>query len=76
VKLIGDADGIAALKTMHQKNKGFMKALLDDARSTTDHTTYFRDEHGRRYALHLDPVTGDLTLEEAAPLTSRPPPVG
>ena len=75
MKLTGDADGIAALKAMHQKNKGFMKALLDDAKSTTDHTTYFRDQQGRRYALHLDPLSGDLTLEEAAPHTSRPPPV-
>lgn len=71
MKLNGDAEGIVALKAMHQKNAGFMKALLDDARSTTDHTTYFRDDEGRRRTLHLDPASGDLTVQEGAP-PSRP----
>jgi hypothetical protein len=62
VKLSGDPDAVRALKAMHQKNPGFMKALLDDARSTTDHQTTFRDDAGVRYRLTLDPNTGDLNI--------------
>jgi hypothetical protein len=60
MKLTGDDVAIAALKEMHKKNPGFMKALIDDARTTTDHTTFFRDEGGARYKLVLDSQTGDL----------------
>lgn len=74
VKLSGDPEAIEALKTMHQKNPGFVKAVLDDARSTTDHATSFRSEAGIRYRVTLDPRTGDLHLEEMAQ-TSKPPPV-
>ena len=74
MKLEGDPDGIAALKAMHQKNTGFVKALLEDARSTTDHATTFRDDQGYRYRLTLDPQTGVLTIEEAPALSTMPPP--
>ena len=65
MKLTGDPTAIAALKKMHQANPGFMKALIDDARTTTDHITFFRDGEGVRYKLALDPNTGDLHLSPA-----------
>jgi hypothetical protein len=74
VKLTGDPEAIAALKSMHQKNEGFMKALLDDARSTTDHQTTFRDERGLRWRLKLDPVSGALNVERH-PDSQKPPAV-
>lgn len=62
MKLTGDPTAIAALKALHQKNKGFMKALMDDARTTTDNTTFFRGEDGAKYRLKLDPLNGDVDV--------------
>ena len=72
--LNGDPQGIAALKAMHEKNKGFVKAVLEDARSTTDNTSYFRGDDGLRYKVTLDPTSGDLTIEPS-PRTQPPPAV-
>jgi hypothetical protein len=63
VKLTGDPTAVAALKAQHQKNKDFMKALMDDARTTTDNTTFFRGDDGAKYRLKLDPLTGDLDVQ-------------
>ncbi len=65
VKLTGDPEAIEVLKAQHKKTEGFLKALLEDARSTTDHTTYFRDEEGERYKLTFDPSSGGLCIERA-----------
>jgi hypothetical protein len=70
----GDPQGIAALKAMHQKNQGFVKAVLEDARSTTDNISFFRGDDGVRYKVTLDPASGDLDIQPA-PRTQPPPPV-
>lgn len=62
VKLTGDPQALAALKAMHQKNAGFMKALMEDARTTTDKTTFFRGEDGTKYRLRVLPDSGDLEV--------------
>lgn len=74
MKIEGNQEGIAALKAMHGKNPGFMRSLLEDAKSTTDHQTFFRDEDGNRWMLRLDPNDGTLTVAPAPPRGSRPPP--
>jgi hypothetical protein len=66
VKLTGDPEAIAALKALHEKNEGFMKALLDDVRTTTDNATQFRDEEGNKYKLTLDPHSGELHVVRLA----------
>jgi hypothetical protein len=63
MQLVGDPEGIASLRAMHQKNKGFMRAILEDVRSTTDQTTTFRDEQGRKFKLTLDSKAGTLHIE-------------
>ena len=65
VKLTGDPDAIAALKAMHTNNPGYMKALLEDVKTTTDRTTTFRDEAGVKYRMTLDQNTGELRLDKA-----------
>lgn len=63
MKLTGDPEALAALKQMHKANPGFMKALIEDAKTTTDHTTFFRSGAGTKYRLKLDPNTGDLDVQ-------------
>ena len=72
VKLVGDEAGIAALKAIHKKNPGAMKALIDDARTTTDRSTYFTAEDGTKYKLRLDPATGNFVIEPSR--GTMPPP--
>ncbi len=74
MKLTGDPAALAALKAMHKQNPGFMKALIDDARTTTDNATFFRSEAGIRYKLTLDPHSGDLDVQPHA--GSVAPPAG
>jgi hypothetical protein len=40
-----------------------MKALMDDAKTTTDNTTFFRSDTGIKYKLKLDPSSGDLDVQ-------------
>jgi hypothetical protein len=63
MKLTGDPQALEVLKRMHKANPGFMKALIDDARTTTDHTTFFRSDAGQKYKLTLDPHTGNLDVQ-------------
>lgn len=51
---------------MHQKNAGFMKALMEDARTTTDKTTFFRGDDGAKYRLRILPDSGDLEVTPVA----------
>ncbi|MEM9693454.1 MAG: hypothetical protein AAGA56_12975 [Myxococcota bacterium] len=62
MKLTGDPAALDALKTLHKKNEGFMKALMEDARTTTDQTTFFRGEDGVRYRLRILPDSGDIEV--------------
>jgi hypothetical protein len=76
VKFAGDEEGIVALKALHKENDGFVKALLEDARSTTDHATSFRDGEGNRYRLVIDTHSGELIITKAQRLSTFPPPAG
>ncbi|HEY8428847.1 MAG TPA: hypothetical protein VIL20_10750 [Sandaracinaceae bacterium] len=66
MKLEGDADGIAALKAMHAKDKDYLKMLVGEARTNTDLKATFRSEDGRRFVLRVDPASGNLVVEPAA----------
>ncbi len=66
VKIEGDQEGIAILKSMTAQNKEYLKMLIAEARTNSDHKAYFKNEDGsRRYALRLVPATGDLVVEPA-----------
>ena len=69
MKLVGDAEHIAVLKGLHQKNTGFLQALIADARTTTDRATYFKDDEGTRYKLSFE-ADGALRVELAPARTS------
>jgi hypothetical protein len=76
VNIQGDQTGIDALRALHASTPGFMRSLLEDVRSTTDNTTFFRDDQERRWKLALDPNTNALTITPAPKRTTQPPPAG
>jgi|RhiMetdeSRZDD1v2_1073273.scaffolds.fasta_scaffold1777085_2 hypothetical protein len=74
MKLSGDPEGIAALRALHEREPTAVKVLIEDVSTTTDNATTFRDDDGNRWRMSLDPKTGELYIERAPPLSSRPPP--
>lgn len=63
MKLIGDAEGIAALKRIHQKNPDFLKFLLKEAQTNTDHAAQFKDdETQRRWMVAFSPQSGEISV--------------
>lgn len=62
MKLVGNEEGIAVLKSLHQENKEFLKFLVGEAKSNFDLKTTFKSKDGKEYVLRLDPKTGDLEV--------------
>jgi hypothetical protein len=67
MRLVGDPDGIAALRRLMETNREYLKFLVAEAGSSTDHTAHFRDPDGVRWLLVLRPTTGELDVRRAAP---------
>jgi hypothetical protein len=63
VKLEGDEEGISVLKAMHAKDKDYLKMLVGEATTNTDHKATFRSDEGKLFVLRVDPKTGNLVVE-------------
>lgn len=63
VKLEGDEEGIATLKAMHAKDKTYLKFLVGEAKTNTDHRATFKSDDGRPFVLRVDVKTGNLVVE-------------
>ncbi len=64
--LIGDPDGISALKALVAEHRDYMKFLLGEAQSNTNHVAAFKGADGTHWELVLHPVTGELEVRRAA----------
>lgn len=66
MKIDGDEEGIAVLKAIHAKDKEYLKMLIAEARTNSDHIASFKSDDGdKRYVLRLVPATGALVVEPA-----------
>ena len=65
VELLGDPNGIQALKAIKEKNRDYLKFLLGEIRSNTDLKTTFKADDGARYSVTLDPKAKTLTVAVA-----------
>lgn len=63
MKIVGDETGIAKLKDLAAKDKGYVKFLINEAKSNTDLIAPFTDEDGNQWNLRIDVPTGDLFVE-------------
>jgi hypothetical protein len=66
MRLVGDQRGIAALKELVVHHRDYLRFLLVEAGSNTDHAASFRDADGTRWQLVHRPVTGELEIRRAA----------
>lgn len=65
MKLIGDPDGIAALKALVADHRDYLKFLISEAQSNTDHHAPFRGADQSRWELVLHPESGELEVVRA-----------
>ena len=65
MKLVGDADGIAALKELSQHNRDYLKFLIAEAGSNTNHTATFTGPDGTKWDLIARPGSGELEVKRS-----------
>ncbi len=66
MKLVGDTDGIAALKELSQNNRDYLKFLIAEAGTNTDHTANFTGPDGTRWHLVVKPGSAELEVKRAS----------
>ena len=67
MRLVGDPDGIAILKELSQNNRDYLKFLIGEAQSNTDHVATFSGPDGSKWNLVVKPGAGELEVRRAAP---------
>jgi hypothetical protein len=65
MKLTGDPDGIAVLKDLVSDHRDYLKFLITEAQSNTDHHAPFKGNDGSRWELVLHLVSGELEVRKA-----------
>jgi hypothetical protein len=53
-KVTGDPAGIEALKALVHEHRDYLKFLLNEARTATDHTASFTTADGRKFRIRID----------------------
>ena len=66
MRLVGDPDGIAALKELSQNNRDYLKFLIGEAQSNTNHAAAFSGPDGSKWQLVVKPEAGELEVRRAA----------
>jgi hypothetical protein len=64
MRLVGDPDGIAALKQLVAEHRDYLKFLIAEARSASDHRAPFKAGDDR-WELLLKLDSGDLEIRRA-----------
>ncbi len=65
MKLVGDPEGHAALKELSQNNRDYLKFLIAEAGSNTNHAATFTGPDGTKWLLIAKPGTGELEVKRA-----------
>ena len=66
MKLVGDPDGLAALKELSQHNRDYLKFLITEAQSNTNHIATFSGPDGTKWNLIVRPGTAELEVKRAS----------
>ncbi len=66
MKLTGDPDGLAALKSFQEGNRDYLKFLIQEATSVFEHHVDFKGPDGTRFRLIHDVKTGEFRVEKKA----------
>ncbi len=64
MKLTGDPDGLAALKSFQEGNRDYLKFLIQEATSVFEHHVDFKGLDGTPFRLIHDQKTGEFRVEK------------
>ena len=64
MKLVGDDQGIQALKSIKEERPSYLKFLLSEAQSNTNHSAEFKASDGTAYRIRYNSASGDLEVEK------------
>lgn len=64
MKLVGDPDGIAALKELVEEHRDYLKFLITEAQSNTGHHAPFKAKDGTKWDLFLHVESGELEVKK------------
>ena len=64
MKLVGDPDGVTALKELVGEHRDYLKFLITEAQSNTDHSAKFKANDGTHWTLVVHPESGDLEVRK------------
>ena len=64
MQLSGDADGLSALKVLQEKNREYLKFLIQEAKTVFEHHVDFKAEGGAQFRLKYDVKTGAFTVDK------------
>jgi hypothetical protein len=65
MRLVGDPEGIAVLKQLVAEHREYLKFLLAEAATNSDHAASFRGPDGAPWQLVHHPVGGELEVRRA-----------
>ncbi len=65
MRVVGDDDGVAALKALAADNRDYLKFLITEAQSNSDHTASFRAADDTRWVVRFHPESGELEVRRA-----------
>jgi hypothetical protein len=60
----GDPDGLAALKALQERNRDYLKFLIQEAKTVFEHHVDFKAEDGAWFRLRFDMRTGAFTVDK------------
>ena len=64
MKLTGDPDGLAVLKSFQEGNREYLKFLIQEAKSVFEHHVDFKSSDGAQFRLIFDVKTGGFRVEK------------
>ena len=62
----GDPDGLTALRALQERNRDYLKFLMQEAKTVFEHHVDFKSETGAWFRLTFDMKTGAFTVEKRA----------
>ena len=65
MQLVGDPEGVAALKELAQNSREFLKFLISEAQTASNHIAPFTGADGTKWQLVLKPGSSDLEVQRA-----------
>ena len=60
----GDPDGLTALRALQERNRDYLKFLIQEAKTVFEHHVDFKSEQGVQFRLTFDLKTGAFTVDK------------